>query len=207
MNHVCSSTKPWREKEYSLFICGFHFVAGAYDPEWSFYLKKSKASQYCSSDWRDGYAHWIVPCHGISKGMCLEKKDHLYLLCLTIRRVSNLVMNLEEQNRYAICEQWVRRSDPDQEKMNLWVEIYFKILALSGSWLNGRKKCLNAQNICVWKSPPILPNFMLHIEIPWGCINWCSYYLVIRSSVFWKFGVIVVTLSCWLQTSTLSHFL
>lgn len=47
---------------------------GAYDPERGVYFKKSEASQYCSSDRRDGCANGTVSCHGISKGVYIGKR-------------------------------------------------------------------------------------------------------------------------------------
>lgn len=46
----------------------FFCVSGAHDPEWGIYFKTSQASQYCTSDWGDGHANWVVPCHGTCKG-------------------------------------------------------------------------------------------------------------------------------------------
>lgn len=52
----------------SIVIKDFFCVAGTHDTEWGIYSKTSQASQYCTSDWGDGHANRVVPCHGTCKG-------------------------------------------------------------------------------------------------------------------------------------------
>lgn len=52
----------------------FFCVSGAHDPERGIYFKTSQASQYCTSDWGDGHANWVVPRHGTCKGECFGVK-------------------------------------------------------------------------------------------------------------------------------------